>query len=75
VGTGFLTASCACGAARLEASGKPIIAVVCYCDDCQAAGKGIEALAGAAQEMEAPGRIGHQPLDRQLLQQRHVARL
>jgi hypothetical protein len=43
-----LTASCACGAVELEANGRPIVGVVCYCDHCQAAARAIEALPGAA---------------------------
>ena len=42
-----LRATCACGQVAIEARGRPIITVVCYCDDCQAAGRQIEALAGA----------------------------
>ena len=42
-----LRATCACGQVALEARGRPIITVVCYCDDCQAAGRQLEALAGA----------------------------
>ena len=43
-----LRASCACGQVALEARGAPIVTVVCYCDDCQAAGRRIEALEGAS---------------------------
>ena len=42
-----LRASCACGKVTLETRGAPIGAAVCYCDDCQAAGRQIEALPGA----------------------------
>ena len=42
-----IRASCACGAVTLEARGEPIVTAVCYCDDCQAAGRQIEATAGA----------------------------
>jgi hypothetical protein len=50
-----LTAACACGAVELEATGKPIIGVVCYCDDCQAAARQIEALSGAAPFCQSDG--------------------
>ena len=43
-----LTAQCSCGAVEIEAVGKPIVSVVCYCDDCQAAARNIEAMPGAA---------------------------
>jgi len=39
--------SCACGRVRCEAMGPPIVAVVCYCDDCQEGARRIEALADA----------------------------
>ncbi len=43
----ILRASCVCGAVALEARGRPIVTVVCYCEDCQAAGRQIEALQDA----------------------------
>lgn len=42
-----LRARCACGKVVLEARGRPIASAVCYCDDCQEAGRQIEALPGA----------------------------
>ncbi len=42
-----LRASCVCGKVALETRGAPIGAAVCYCDDCQAGGRQIEALPGA----------------------------
>lgn len=36
---------CRCGAVELAATGRPIIASVCYCDDCQAAARQIATLA------------------------------
>jgi hypothetical protein len=50
-----ITATCACGAVAFEASGKPIAAVVCYCDDCQAAATGIEATPDAAPFRQGDG--------------------
>ena len=38
---------CACGAVECVGRGAPIGTAVCYCDDCQAAARQIEALAGA----------------------------
>lgn len=35
---------CACGSVKLEAHGRPINSVVCYCDDCQEAARRIEVL-------------------------------
>jgi hypothetical protein len=46
VGPG-LRAACACGKVVLQMRGAPIAAAVCYCDDCQAAGRLIEALPDA----------------------------
>ncbi len=42
-----LTATCACGNVEIEAVGRPIATAICYCDDCQAAGRQIEAMPGA----------------------------
>ena len=39
--------SCKCGKVRFEASGEPIVSVVCYCSDCQAGGALIEQRPGA----------------------------
>lgn len=39
----------------MEARGKPIVTVVCYCDDCQAAGHEIEALADAKAVLDPDG--------------------
>jgi hypothetical protein len=42
-----LTALCSCGAVEIEAVGRPIVTVICYCDDCRAAARNIEAIPGA----------------------------
>jgi hypothetical protein len=42
-------ASCHCGKVRFRALRKPIVSAVCYCADCQAGGRQIEA-AGARQD-------------------------
>ena len=42
-----LVASCQCGEVVLEASGAPIIALVCYCRSCQRAGRFLQELPGA----------------------------
>lgn len=47
--------SCRCGAVRAEATGVPILTVVCYCEDCQAAGRRIEALPGASPVLDDDG--------------------
>ena len=36
-------AACACGKVRFKASGPPIVSAVCYCADCQAGGRQLEA--------------------------------
>lgn len=47
--------ACACGEVEYEASGPAILAVVCYCDDCQKAGHRIEALPNAPRVLDADG--------------------
>jgi hypothetical protein len=41
------TARCSCGCVEIEASGRPITTVVCYCDSCQEGSRRIEALTNA----------------------------
>jgi hypothetical protein len=48
-------AHCACGRVVFEAKGKPLAVVACYCDDCQAAGKQIDALPGGHGGLGADG--------------------
>lgn len=48
------SARCRCGAVELAATGRPIIASVCYCDDCQAAAKKIAALAASSPPVAEP---------------------
>jgi hypothetical protein len=50
-----MIAACSCGRVELEASGAPIVSVVCYCDDCQAAARRIEALANAPPILDSHG--------------------
>lgn len=50
-----LTASCACGRVGLELREAPIVSVVCYCDDCQAGARQIEALPGAPKVQGSDG--------------------
>jgi hypothetical protein len=50
-----LRATCACGAVTLEATGAPIVTAVCYCDDCQKAGRQIETMPGAPTVLDADG--------------------
>lgn len=50
-----LVSSCACGKVRFEAVGEPILAGVCYCDDCQAGARKIEALEDAGAVLDADG--------------------
>jgi hypothetical protein len=40
-------ASCQCGKVRFRAVGRPIVASVCYCDDCQAGAHRLEAMGAA----------------------------
>ena len=46
---------CACGQVVCRARGAPILSAVCYCDDCQAGGRQIEALPDAVQVLDADG--------------------
>ena len=49
------TAACACGRVELEATGKPIVSAVCYCDDCQKGARQIEALPNAGTVADPDG--------------------
>jgi hypothetical protein len=49
------TATCSCGRVRCEGIGAPIVSLVCYCSDCQAGGRQIEALAGASDVLDPDG--------------------
>jgi hypothetical protein len=46
---------CHCGAVECTGQGAPILTVVCYCDDCQAAARELEALPGASPVMDPDG--------------------
>jgi hypothetical protein len=50
-----LVAACACGRVALEAKGRPILTAACYCNDCQAAAREIEALPNAARVRDPDG--------------------
>lgn len=54
VGTGHRL-RCACGAVECVGAGAPIGTAVCYCDDCQAAAREIEALPDAAPVADPDG--------------------
>jgi len=47
--------SCACGRVRCEGSGRPLVSLVCYCDDCQEGARAIEALPNSARFRDADG--------------------
>ena len=47
--------ACSCGKVQLEAKGGPIVAVVCYCDDCQRGSGQIERLPNAPPVLGADG--------------------
>jgi len=49
------TASCECGKVTFETLGEPILAGVCYCDDCQAGCKMLEELPDAPPAMDEDG--------------------
>lgn len=46
---------CKCGSVHFEAIKEPILVGVCYCDDCQAGSKQIEALANAPDVLDIDG--------------------
>jgi len=50
-----MTAKCLCGRVELTASGRPIVSSVCYCRDCQAGGRQIEALPNAPAVSDSGG--------------------
>jgi len=49
------SARCSCGRVRVEGVGSPIVSAVCYCRDCQAGGRQIEALPGAVHVRDPDG--------------------
>ena len=49
------TLSCDCGQVRFEAVADPILRGVCYCNDCQAGGRLLEALPGSARCLDDDG--------------------
>lgn len=53
--TTLRSASCACGRVRCEGMGQPIVSALCYCTDCQAGGRQLEALPGAAKILDPDG--------------------
>ena len=57
-------AACTCGRVGVEASGPPIISVVCHCDDCQEGANRIEALPGAARILTQQGVVPSWPIGR-----------
>ena len=40
----IMTSSCACGRVEVTATGKPLVCVICYCDDCQHRARQLEEL-------------------------------
>lgn len=50
-----LISSCVCGNVVLETSGPLILVAACHCADCQAAGRQIEGLPGAAPVLDSSG--------------------
>lgn len=49
------SASCECGRVVCESRGEPFVSAVCYCPDCQSAGRIIEAMAAAPAVCETDG--------------------
>lgn len=53
--TTLRTTNCACGRVRCEGVGQPILSAVCYCNDCQAGGRQLEALPNAPCVLDPDG--------------------
>jgi hypothetical protein len=51
----IIAATCACGKVEIEACGAPIMTGICYCSDCQAGGRMIEALSNAPKVLNGDG--------------------
>lgn len=51
----IIAARCACGKVEIEATGVPIMTGICYCNDCQAGGRMIEALPNAPKVLNDDG--------------------
>jgi hypothetical protein len=56
---GEATARCVCGRVEIEATGAPITSIVCYCNDCQEAGRQIEAMPNAPAVRDPDGGTGY----------------
>lgn len=54
-----LIGRCTCGKVELEATGVAITSAICYCDDCQAGARQIEALPNAGRVREPDGGVGY----------------
>ncbi len=50
-----MIARCSCGRVEYEATGRPIVSLVCFCRDCQAGSQELEALPGAGPVRDADG--------------------
>ena len=53
------TATCHCGQVELTATGEPIVTSMCYCDDCQAGARQIEALPGSRPVRNPDGGVSY----------------
>ena len=51
----IIAATCACGKVEIEATGASIMTGICYCNDCQAGGRMIEALPNAPKVLNDDG--------------------
>ena len=54
----LLFATCQCGEVKLEAVGRPILSVSCYCTSCQEAGRRFEQVASAPPVLDPDGGTG-----------------
>src|ERR1700761_1323071 len=50
-----VTANCVCGRVAFQASGTPIVSVICYCDDCREGARQIRLLPHAVTIQEPDG--------------------
>ncbi len=59
-----MIARCSCGRVEYEATGRPILSLICYCDDCCRVAIASEALPGAGSVCDLEAQNGHATKDR-----------
>ena len=54
-----LIASCQCGQTAIEATGRPIVSAICYCESCRTAAQGFERTDGAPPTVDVDGGVDY----------------